>query len=175
MASQKDYYEILGVDRTATVEEIKKTYRKLAMQNHPDKAPPDKKEEYEEKFKEMSEAYAVLSDSTKRSQYDQFGHAGINGRYSSEDIFRGVDFESIFSNMGFSSSGGGGGIFDDFFGFDIFGGGRNRRSSQGARGSDLRFDLTVDFEDSVKGKEVKIILDVEKIISNEHKEILNKI
>jgi len=157
MSTQRDYYEILGVSKTATPEEIKKKYRKLAMEFHPDRAPADKKKEYEEKFKEMSEAYAVLSDPQKRQQYDQFGHAGINGRYSAEDIFRGVDFESIFHDMGFG--GGGGSIFEDFFDFDIFGSGRRgrgRRATRGTRGSDLRYDLTIDFIDSVKGKEVQL-------------------
>ena len=153
MATKRDYYEVLGVSKTAGAEEIKKKYRKLAMQFHPDKAPADKKNEHEEIFKEMSEAYAVLSDQDKRAQYDRFGHAGIDGRYSQEDIFRGVDFESVFHDIGF-----GGSIFEDFFDFDIFGGGRRRRSSPGTRGSDLRYDLTVDFEDSVKGKEVQLTI-----------------
>jgi len=152
MTTKRDYYEILGISRNASDEEIKKAYRKLAMQYHPDRAPADKKKEYEEKFKEISEAYAVLSDKQKRAQYDQFGHAGIDGKYSYDDIFRGVDFESIFEDLGF-----GGSIFEDFFGgFDIFGTSRRRRRSQGIRGSDLRYDLTIDFEDSVKGKEVQL-------------------
>ena len=80
MTTKRDYYEILGVTKTASQEEIKKTYRQLAMQFHPDKAPEDKKKEYEEKFKEMSESYAVLSDKKKKAQYDQFGHEGIDGQ-----------------------------------------------------------------------------------------------
>ena len=110
MATKRDYYEVLGVSRTTSADEIKRKYRKLAMQNHPDKAPADKKQEYEERFKEMSEAYAVLSDSEKRAQYDRFGHAGIDGRYSHSDIFQGVDFSSVFHDIGF-----GGSIFEDFF------------------------------------------------------------
>jgi len=153
MAEKRDYYEILGVSRDATDEEIKKAYRKLAMQYHPDRAPADKKKEYEEKFKEISEAYAVLSDKEKRAQYDRFGHSGIDGRYSYEDIFRGVDFDSIFEDLGF-----GGSIFEDFFGFDIFGTGRRRRRETGVRGADLRYDLTIDFDDAVKGKEVEIMV-----------------
>ncbi len=152
MSTKRDYYEILGVQKTASEDEIKKIYRKLAMQYHPDRAPEEKNKEHEEKFKEISEAYAILSDKEKRSQYDRFGHAGIDGRYSNEDIFRNVDFESIFGDMGF-----GGSIFDDFFGFDIFGT-RRRRKSQGSRGSDLRYDLTIDFEDSVSGKEVQLLI-----------------
>ncbi len=154
MSTKRDYYEILGVNRTATDEEIKKTYRQLAMQFHPDRAPAEKKKEYEEKFKEISEAYAVLIDKNKRAQYDRFGHAGIDNRYSTEDIFRNADFGSIFNDLGFGES-----IFDDFFGFDFFGGGRrSRRKSEGVRGSDLRYDLTIDFNDAVKGKEVEITI-----------------
>ena len=108
--TKRDYYEILGVSKGTPVDDIKKTYRKLAMKYHPDRAAPEKRKESEEKFKEISEAYAVLSDDKKRSQYDQFGHAGINNQYSSEDIFRGADFGSIFEDFG------GGSIFEDLFG-----------------------------------------------------------
>ncbi len=156
MSTKRDYYEILGVQKGASDDEIKRAYRKLAMKYHPDKAPADKKTEYEEKFKEISEAYAVLSDKEKRAQYDRFGHAGIDGRYSADDIFRNADFSSIFEDLGF-----GGSIFEDFFGFgDIFGGGRRRGSRRygGSRGSDLRYDLTIDFEDAVKGKEIQILI-----------------
>src|SRR5687767_6892956 len=89
MASKKDYYELLGVARDAGVEDIKKAYRKLALQYHPDR---NKEPGAEERFKEISEAYAVLSDAEKRKTYDQFGHAGFDERYSQEDIFRGADF-----------------------------------------------------------------------------------
>ncbi|MDD5067574.1 MAG: molecular chaperone DnaJ, partial [bacterium] len=154
MSTKRDYYEILGVPKTSTEDEIKKAYRKLAMEFHPDRAPAEKKKEYEEKFKELSEAYAVLMDKNKRVQYDQYGHAGIDNKYSYEDIFRNVDFDSIFSDMGF-----GGSIFDDFFGFDIFNTGRRtRRKSEGIRGSDLRYDLSVSFEEAVKGKEIEITI-----------------
>src|SRR3989337_3421428 len=98
MAEKRDYYEVLGVARTASKDEIKNTYRKLAMQYHPDR---NKSPEAEEKFKEISEAYAVLSDDEKKVQYDQFGHAGIGQRYTEEDIFRGADFGDVFRNMGF--------------------------------------------------------------------------
>lgn len=137
MANKKDYYEILGVSKDAPAEEIKKTYRKLALKYHPDR---NKEAGAEEKFKEISEAYAVLSDSDKRAQYDQFGHAGIDEQYSAEDIFRGADF------------GGFGDIFDMFFG-----GGR-RGPAGPRRGSDLHYDLYVTFEEAVFGvkKDIEI-------------------
>ena len=92
MATTRDYYEILGLSRDATPEDIKKSYRKLALKYHPDR---NKEPGAEEKFKEISEAYAVLSDPEKRAQYDRFGHAGINGQYTAEDIFRGADFSGF--------------------------------------------------------------------------------
>src|SRR3989337_2834439 len=109
MAAKRDYYEVLGVPKSASKEEIKDSYRKLALQYHPDR---NKSPDAEEKFKEISEAYAVLSDDEKRAQYDQFGRAGIEGRYTWEDIFRGADFDDIFRDLGF---GFGGSIFDVFF------------------------------------------------------------
>ena len=95
---KQDYYETLGIDKNADKKEIKRAYRKLALKYHPDKN-PDK--EAEEKFKQISEAYAVLSDDEKRQMYDQYGHAGIDQQYSYEDIFRGADFGDIFRGMGF--------------------------------------------------------------------------
>lgn len=138
MANKKDYYETLGVSKDAPAEEIKKSYRKLALKYHPDR---NKEAGAEDKFKEISEAYAVLSDPDKRAQYDQFGHAGIEGQYTAEDIFRGADF------------GGFGDIFDMFFG----GGGR-RRSAGPRRGSDLQYELYVTFEEAVFGakKDIEI-------------------
>lgn len=124
MATKRDYYEILGVDKKASADDIKSSYRKLAMQYHPDK---NKSPDAEEKFKEISEAYGVLSDQGKRQQYDQFGHAGIDQRYSQEDIFRGVDFDDLFRDMG-GRGRGGGSIFDIFFG----GGGEDMRVQAGA-------------------------------------------
>ncbi|MCL2141778.1 MAG: molecular chaperone DnaJ [Methanimicrococcus sp.] len=143
MTTNRDYYEILGVNKTATDDEIKKSYRKLAMQYHPDK---NDSPDAEEKFKEISEAYAVLSDAEKRSSYDQFGHAGINSRYSQEDIFRNADFSDL------------GDIFGDIFG-SFFGGGRPRGPQ---RGADLQYDLRFSFEEAYKGKTVDI--DVPKVI-----------
>jgi molecular chaperone DnaJ len=154
MSTKRDYYEILGVSKDATEAEIKKAYRKLAMQYHPDK---NKAPDAEEKFKEISEAYAVLSDAEKRAQYDKFGHAGIDGRYSQEDIFRGADFRGfedlgdILSSIFGSGFGGGFGGFSS----DIFGGGRSRRSAP-MRGSDLRYDLSISLEEAAKGVETTI-------------------
>lgn len=148
MAVKKDYYEVLGLNKNASPEEIKQAYRRLALQFHPDRVVPDKKKEAEEKFKEISEAYAVLSDSEKRAQYDRFGHAGIDQRYTYEDIFRGVDFGSIFEDIGGPS------IFEDFFS-DIFGfGTRRRRGPQ--RGADLEYPLTISLEESARGTEKTI-------------------
>ena len=98
MAEKRDYYEVLGVQKGSSKDEIKDAYRKLAMQFHPDR---NKDSGAEEKFKEISEAYAVLSDDQKRQTYDNLGHQGFDQRYSSEDIFRGADFDSVFRDMGF--------------------------------------------------------------------------
>lgn len=145
MPNKRDYYEILGISKDASVDDIKKAYRKLALERHPDKVPPDKKKEAEEMFKDISEAYAVLSDPNKRTLYDQYGHAGIDRNFgSSEDIFRGADFSSIFG-------GGTGSIFEDLFaqmGFDIFGGRGSRRSQ---RGRDIEMVVTITLEDAAHG------------------------
>ncbi len=148
MATKRDYYEILGVDKKSSADDIKAAYRKLAMQYHPDR---NKAPDAEEKFKEISEAYAVLSDQDKRQQYDQFGHSGIDMRYSQEDIFRGVDFEDILRDFGFGGFGGGrgGGIFDMFFG----GGGRRNGPR---RGSDMLYELAIEFEEAASGKKVEL-------------------
>ncbi len=107
--AEKDYYQILGVGREATAEEIKKAYRKLAMKYHPDKAKGDKKQA-EEKFKQISEAYAVLSNPEKRKEYDEFGSQAFRQRFSQEDIFKGFDFSDMF-DVGLSE-----GIFSRLFG-----------------------------------------------------------
>ena len=107
-----DYYQVLGLKKNATPEEIKKAYRKLAVKYHPDKNPGNK--EAEEKFKEINEAYAVLSDPKKKEQYDQFGSAGFHERFSQEDIFRGFDVGDLFKDKGFGT--------EDIFS-RIFGGG----------------------------------------------------
>ncbi|KPK96738.1 MAG: molecular chaperone DnaJ, partial [Omnitrophica WOR_2 bacterium SM23_72] len=114
MAAKRDYYEVLGVKKSASLDEIKKAYRELALRHHPDRVPHEQKKEAEEKFKEISEAYAVLSDSQKRALYDQYGHAGIDQRFTYEDIFKGADFSSIFEGLG--DFGFGGGLFDEIFG-----------------------------------------------------------
>ncbi|ABE52229.1 molecular chaperone DnaJ [Methanococcoides burtonii] len=147
MSTTRDYYEILGVSKDASDTELKKAYRKLAMKFHPDK---NKEADAEEKFKEISEAYAVLSDAEKKAQYDRFGHAGIDGRYSTEDIFRNADFGD-FGDLGdiFGSIFGGGG------GFGGFGGGGRRRQGP-TRGSDLRYDLGVTLEQAAFGEKVHI-------------------
>ncbi len=138
MMSKRDYYEILGVSRSATDREIKMAYRKLAVEYHPDKNPGDA--EAEEKFKEAAEAYAVLSDGDKRTRYDQFGHDGVRGA-------GGAGFDPGFTNIE--------DIFD-LFGFgDVFGGGRQRRSSV-QRGADLRYDLQITLEEAATGKDEKL-------------------
>lgn len=141
----KDYYGVLGVGKGSSSEEIKKAYKKLALKYHPDR---NKEAGAEDKFKEISEAYAVLSDDQKKAQYDQFGHDAFHGKYSQEDIFRGSNFEDLFRDMGF-----GGSIFEAFFG------GRQRGpGSRSSRGEDLSYNLEVEFIDAAKGAKKKIDL-----------------
>ncbi len=143
---KRDYYDVLGVPRGASKDEIKAAYRKLALQYHPDR---NKAPEATEKFKEISEAYAVLSDDEKKSQFDQFGREGVYQRYNTEDIFRGADFDSVFRDLGF---GGLGGIFERFFGgIGGFGGFEGFGSRQPARGDDLAYDLEISFEEAAHG------------------------
>jgi molecular chaperone DnaJ len=160
MAEEKrDYYEVLGVPRGAEADQIKKAYRKLAVQYHPDKNPGDK--EAEEKFKEISEAYEILSDPAKRRQYDQFGHRAFGGGAAAGfggggAGFGGIDLEEALRTF-MGAFGGGGSIFDDFFGGGQAGGGRGRAVH---RGADLRFDLEIDFEEAVLGSHRDISLPV---------------
>jgi molecular chaperone DnaJ len=143
--SKRDYYEILGVDREATDQQIKSAYRKLALKHHPDRNPGDN--HAEEAFKEAAEAYAILADREKRSLYDRFGHAGVSsaaGAAGGFDPTIFADFSDIFAGLG------------DAFGFgDIFGGGRRRRGGP-QRGADLRYDLEITFEESATGTETTI-------------------
>lgn len=144
MSTKRDYYEILGVSKTATPEEIKKAYRKVAIQFHPDKNPDNK--EAEEKFKEAAEAYEVLSDPEKRSQYDRFGHARQGGGYGGHSM----NMDDIFSQFG-DIFGGGGSPFDSFFGGGGSRGGRRQR-----KGSNLRIKLKLSLDEVANGVEKKI-------------------
>jgi len=145
----KDYYAVLGVAKTASADEIKKAYRKLAIKYHPDKNPGDAKAE--ERFKEISEAYAVLSDADKRKQYDQFGDAAFHQRFSQEDIFRNADFGDIFREFGFG---------DDLFG-NLFGGRGGRSSFHSARrgpvkGQDYVMKLGIPLRLAAQGGERRV-------------------
>ncbi|MEM0467343.1 MAG: molecular chaperone DnaJ [Candidatus Thermoplasmatota archaeon] len=148
--TKRDYYEILGIDRNASKEDIKKAYRKLALKYHPDK---NKEKDAEEKFKEISEAYAVLYDDEKRKMYDTYGHAGIDQQYTRDDIFRGTDFSDIFRSMGFDF---GFSSFDDIF-EQFFGQRRGySRQERVRRGSDLRYDIEITLEDAYRGMQTEL-------------------
>ena len=156
MATKRDYYEVLGISKSATADELKKAYRKLAMQYHPDRNQDNK--ESAEKFKEVCEAYEVLSDTDKRQRYDQYGHDGMKAAFGpggfdfGRDFTHSGDFQDLFANL----FGGGG------FG-DLFGGGGQRRSrnpNAAQRGDDLRFDLEIDFEEALFGSEREVDLTV---------------
>ena len=149
MAGKRDYYEVLGIEKNASKDDIKKAYRKLAVKYHPDRNPGNK--EAEEKFKEATEAYEVLSDDQKRPIYDQYGFAGLDGMgggggggYS--HAFN--DFSDLFGGMG--------GGFNDIF-ENLFGGGSRRRSpTDPSQGSSLRYDLNIKFKDAVYGTKAEI-------------------
>lgn len=143
MSPKRDYYEVLGIRRDAKADEIKSTYRKVALKYHPDRNPGDKSAE--EKFKEAAEAYSVLSDPEKRRIYDQFGHQGLQGTAGGH-----AGFEDIFSSFG--------DIFEEFFGFRT-GGRRSRRGMM--RGNDLRYDLTIEFMEAAFGLDTRI--DIERL------------
>ena len=159
MPEKRDYYEVLGVSRDVSADDMKKAYRKLAVKYHPDKNPGDKTAE--DKFKEVGEAYDVLSDTDKRAAYDRYGHAAFSGGmgggggggggfHDPFDVFREV----------FSGGGGGGGIFDQFFGG---GGGGRRRSDGPQRGSDLRYGMSITLEEAAHGCEREI--DYERLVA----------
>lgn len=145
----RDYYDILGVDRNASADELKKTYRKIALKYHPDKNPDDK--EAEKTFKEAAEAYSVLSDSKKKAQYDQFGHAGVGMGQGGGGFSGGVhmSMDDIFSQFGDVFGG------DDVFS-SFFGGGRAGRRSSSRRGNDIRIRIKLDYEDIATGIDKKI-------------------
>ena len=157
MADKRDYYEILEVSKTATAEEIKKAYRKKAIQYHPDKNPGDKSSE--EKFKEAAEAYEVLSDQNKRARYDQFGHAGVGGA-ASGGFGGGMSMDDIFSQFGDIF----GGHFGGFGGFGGFG--SSQRGRRMNRGSDLRVKVKLNLKEILNGVEKKI--KVKKYVSCSH-------
>jgi curved DNA-binding protein len=154
----KDYYHILGVAKNASDEEIKKAYRKLAMKYHPDRNP--NKKEAEERFKEINEAYAVLSDKEKRKQYDTFGAEGFQQRFSQEDIFRGFDFDEILSSLfggrgrrDFRFGGQSGVDFGDFFGRQ---GGYQDAGRMSQRGEDIVYEMAISLEEAAFGGEKRI-------------------
>ncbi len=140
--AKRDYYEVLGINKSATADQIKSAYRKLAVKYHPDKNPDDKAAE--EKFKEASEAYHVLSNSERKQNYDNFGHAAFENGGRGQGGFSNFDFSEHFSD-----------IFEDFFG-EGFGGGRRRGRRANYRGSDLRYDLSITLEEAYKGKKQDI-------------------
>jgi len=157
MSAKRDYYEVLGVNKSSSSDEIKSQYRKLALKFHPDR---NKSPDAQEHFKEISEAYAVLSDSSKRDLYDKHGHEGVDGRYSTEDIFRGAGgnfndiFNDLFGGQGRRGGGGFGSVFENLFG----GGGGFGRS----RGNDLLHECYITLEDVLHGKQIE--LDLQKFV-----------
>lgn len=155
--TKRDYYEVLGIARNASEDEVKKAYRKLAVKYHPDKNPGDVAAE--EHFKEISEAYEILSEPAKRQQYDQFGHAAFGpGSRGGFGGFGGIDLEEALRTF-MGAFGGGSSIFDNFFGGGGGGEGQGSRDSV-SRGADLRFDLEIDFEEAVFGSHREITIPV---------------
>lgn len=140
---EKDYYKILGVPKNASIDDIKKAYRKLALQYHPDR---NKSKSAEEKFKKISEAYAVLSDPEKRKEYDLLGADGYQRKFSQDDIFKGFDFSDIFTEFNFSF---GDGIFERIFG---------SKFSKGKKGQDIESSITISFEEAYRGTERDLTL-----------------
>ena len=157
MSAKRDYYEVLGVNKSSSPDEVKSQYRKLALKFHPDR---NKSPDAQEHFKEISEAYAVLSDSGKRDLYDKHGHEGVDGRYSQEDLFRGAggNFNDIFDNLFGGQGGRGGGGFGSVFENLFDGDGRFGRS----RGNDLLHECYITLEDVLHGKQIE--LDLKKFV-----------
>ncbi|HQU56596.1 MAG TPA: molecular chaperone DnaJ, partial [Chitinophagaceae bacterium] len=158
--TKRDYYEVLGIGKSASTDEVKKAYRKVAMQYHPDRNPGDKTAE--EKFKEAAEAYEVLSDADKKAQYDRYGHAGLSGNGRGGFGAGGMNMDDIFSQFG--------DVFgDDLFG-SFFGGGRRSRSQQsrGVRGSNLRVKIKMNYAEIAKGVTKKIKVKKYNICSSCH-------
>ncbi len=162
-----DYYKTLGIDKNASEDDIKKAYRKLAMKFHPDRNPGNK--QAEEKFKKLSEAYAVLSDQEKRKQYDSFGSDAFRQRYSQEDIFKDFDLNDILKEFGFGGGGrtrtftfgrGSGGSGGDPFA-DLFGGGQGYSRQMPQKGQDYEYNISITLEESVFGAEKKLSLQKE--------------
>ncbi|MFA5322086.1 MAG: DnaJ C-terminal domain-containing protein [Smithella sp.] len=175
----EDYYQVLGVDKKAPADEIKKAYRKLALKWHPDKNPNNKSAE--EKFKKISEAYAVLSDAEKRKQYDQFGSADqFRQQYSQEDIYRNFDLDEILRSFGFggargggrttfrTSRRGGGSVHDDYEDpfAGLFGGGGRQYANMPQKGQDAEYNLSISLEESVFGADKKISFQLENRIED---------
>jgi molecular chaperone DnaJ len=148
MSQKRDYYEVLGVDRKADEDTIKKAYRKLALENHPDRNPGNA--EAERRFKDAAEAYAVLSDAQKRQRYDQFGHAGVDGQGGGQGFANAEDVFAAFGDL----FGGSGGFFEQFFG----GGGGGGRRGRGRRGTSLKVDLELTLEEVASGSKRTIEL-----------------
>lgn len=148
--AQRDYYEVLGVKKGASVDEIKRAYRKLAVKYHPDKNPGDK--QAEERFKEINEAYAVLSDPKKKEQFDQFGSTNFHQKFSQEDIFRGFNVDDMFRDQGFGTDD----IFSRIFGDALRrqrGGGHGRMA---AKGEDFSMEIQVTFREAYDGAEKRV-------------------
>jgi molecular chaperone DnaJ len=160
MANKRDYYEVLGLSKGAGADEIKKAYRNMALKYHPDRVASDKKKEAEEKFKEISEAYEVLTDPQKKANYDQYGHAGVEGAFKQggftwQDFHHFDDLKNAWGEVDISE------LLHGFgFGGDIFGGGFSSSGRRGGsrRGSDLEYRLEVSFEDAVFGSEKNIVI-----------------
>ncbi|MBN1526126.1 MAG: DnaJ domain-containing protein, partial [Candidatus Omnitrophica bacterium] len=154
--AKRDYYEVLGLSKTASADEVKRAYRNLALKYHPDRVSADKKKEAEERFKEISEAYEVLIDPQKKANYDQYGHAGVEGAFKQggftwQDFHHFEDLKDIFGEFDLS------GLFGRFgFGEEAFGGGRRGPASR--RGADLEYSMQIDFREAALGTEKTIAI-----------------